>query len=301
MIVLLATAVQVFAADEADLFQENDSPAVPEAPPEPTELLHMGQIPALVREAAIEARLRPLPERMRAVSEPLLGLPYVADPMGEGGVDPDPFVRYDGFDCLTFVEEVVSLATSGDPDHSAAARLGLRYGEAEPAYGTRHHFMELQWIPSNLELGRILETTQRYGQTRHMERVVDAETWERWPSRAQFALPDEQLPLGTMALDILPLELAIAVAKDVEPGSIIMVVREEKANIPIWITHVGFVVAGEEPILRHATRMRSSRRVRDHSLAWYLTHLRTYKNWPVAGVAIFEPVDVGPRLSLLEP
>ena len=71
-------------------------------------------------------------------------------------------------------------------------------------------------------------------------------------------------------------------------------------QIPLWITHVGFLIPDEEQAtLRHASRMKASMRVRDHSLEWYLTHLKTYKNWKAAGIVILEPIEPGPRLSRL--
>ena len=64
-------------------------------------------LPDSIRKATIESQNMAVGERMQAVSQPFLGLPYVLDPMGESvGVDPDPLIRYDAFDCLTFVEEV---------------------------------------------------------------------------------------------------------------------------------------------------------------------------------------------------
>ena len=67
----------------------------------------MGSLPSSLIQAARNNRNLPLADRMDRVSQPLLGKPYVADPLGEGrGYDKDPVVRYDIFDCLTFVEEV---------------------------------------------------------------------------------------------------------------------------------------------------------------------------------------------------
>ena len=68
-------------------------------------------LPEAVREAAVDSRNLPLAERIDRVSESMLGHPYVNDPLGEGrGVDRDPPVRYDAYDCLTFVEEVLALS-----------------------------------------------------------------------------------------------------------------------------------------------------------------------------------------------
>jgi hypothetical protein len=38
-------------------------------------------------------------------------------------------------------------------------------------------------------------------------------------------------------------------------------------------------------------------KTRDHSLASYVTYLRTYVNWKAAGIAVFEPIEDAPRQS----
>ena len=81
-----------------------------------TRIPDAGQIPPHLIEVAAKVAQEPLPVRLEAVSEALLGRPYLIDPLGEGfGIDPDPLARYDAFDCLTFVEELLALVMAGDP------------------------------------------------------------------------------------------------------------------------------------------------------------------------------------------
>ncbi|MBW1876826.1 MAG: DUF1460 domain-containing protein [Deltaproteobacteria bacterium] len=308
ILALPARAASPPGSTEVDLFTqgdpEKDTEILAEArtTPAPSGALvpAQGSIPAEVLDAARSAHLLPLAERMKAVSEPLLGQPYMADPLGEGsGMDADPLARYDAFDCLTLVEEVLALSLAGDPVHATPIRLGLRYAGDEHAYATRRHFMELQWLPAALENQWLRETTAEYGVVASYHREVTPALWANWGRRSLFALTDEQLPTGEMRLDYLPLEAAIEAVDRIRPGSIVMTVREDRPWVPIWITHLGFTVPAETPTLRHASRMKSAQVSRDHSLSWYLEHLRTYKNWKAAGIAIFEPVEFGPRLSLL--
>lgn len=258
-----------------------------------------GVLPAAVRQAAVDARNRPLPERLDAASRSMLGHAYVLDPHGEGsGVDLDPPVRYDAWDCLTFVEEVLALGLSGDPDHTADVRTALRYGPTR-TYEDRNHFMELQWIPRALADGWLVDSTASYGApVQRLERQVDDSTWAGWRGREKFVLSDEQLPRGTMALDVLTLDEAVALAPYIRPGTLLLTVREDRVWSPIWVSHVGIVVPGAEPTVRHATKMGVGS-TRDHGLVWYLDHLRTYDNWRAVGVALLEPVEFGPRLSRL--
>jgi hypothetical protein len=269
-------------------------------PPLPLGPPATGAMPASIVKAALDARALPLPDRMIAVSTPMLGRPYAIDPLGEGdGIDPDPLARYDAYDCLTFVEEVLSLALSGDPAHAADIRKRLRYGDATVAYAHRRHFMELQWLPGNVADGFLVDTTTGYGPTVHLQRDVTAATWAGWRKRKLFAMSDDELPKGRMALDVLPLDAAITAAPKMRPGSLILTVRSDTG--PIWTTHIGFVVPGppdpngvSRPQMRNASK-RSTMDVVDEDLAGYFAHLESYTNWPVAGIAVFEPVEQAPR------
>ena len=266
--------------------------------PQPT----VGSVPDDVLAAAEATRGQPLAERMEAISSVLLGRPYVADPMGEGqGVDLDPVARYDAFDCLTFTEEVLALSLAGDPSHAAPIRAALRYDDGTVDYVKRRHFMELQWVPAVLRDGWLSDTTAEYGSVLHMEKAVDDATWSGWPARKRFHHTDAQLPSGTMSLDVLPLETAIQMADQIRPGSIILTVREDRAGVPIWTTHVGFVVHTEQGVrMRHATKLGSGG-TKEHGLRWYLEHIRSYR-WRVAGITILEPQELGPRRAgLLSP
>ncbi len=269
-------------------------------PPLPKGLAPTGTMPQELVDAARRAARKPLAERMAAVSEPMLGRPYARDPLGEGeGTDPDPRARYDAFDCLTFVEETLALSFSAEPTHAAFFRRQLRYGSQSPTYAHRRHFMELQWIPGNVADGFIESTAHRYGDVEHREKVVDTGIWRRWGRRSLFKLAEDELPVGTMSLDILPLERAIAVADELAPGSLLLQVHEDRAGTPMWTTHVGFVVEREgERFFRNASR-RSAMRVRDEPLKNYLTHIRQYDGWPVSGIAVFEPREQLPRRAAL--
>ena len=255
----------------------------------------IGALPPELVAAAREARGAPLPERMKRISDAMLGRPYLADPLGEGeGVDPDPLARYDVYDCLTFIEEVLALSLAGDPAHAGAIRTSLRYGGRPATYARRRHFMELQWIPGIIAAGWMRDTTAEYGPVKRMEREVTEKTWSTWSARPRFAHRDDELPLGTMRLDVLDLDAAEAAAERIRPGTIVLTVRIDRPWKPIWISHVGFMIPAEEPTVRHATRM-AEKQVRDHGFVWYINKLRTYTKWPAAGIALLEPIEQGPR------
>jgi hypothetical protein len=244
--------------------------------------------------AAVHTASRPLPERMAAISGALLGRPYVADPMGEGvSPDADPFSRYDAFDCLTYVEEVMSWVWSADPAGAAAIRDRLRYGAGPRDYTHRRHFMELQWIPGVIADGWFRDTTKEYGATVALEKQVTAATWSNWGAKTRFpGLKASDLPVGTMHLDVIPLAEAKRIADTIRPGSVVLTVHTDRPAVPLWTFHVSLLVPGPDgtSTLRHSTKIGDGGTV-DHGVKWYLDHIDTYDRWEVLGIAVLEPME----------
>jgi hypothetical protein len=79
---------------------------------------------------------------------------------------------------------------------------------------------------------------------------------------------------------------------------VLLTVRVDRPGVPLWITHVSFVVPDDAggTVMRHATKIGNGG-TRDHGVRWYLEHLRTYTRWPVLGVTVLEPLEQGPRLA----
>ena len=259
-----------------------------------------GVVPAAVLQAAVEARDLSLAERMERISRPMLGMPYLVDAAGEGQLpDPDPPARYDVYDCLTFVEEVLALALPADPRSAPMIRNQLRYTDGTPDYTNRRHFMLEQWIPENLASGWLKDITAEFGETHLIEKQVTPQTWASWKHRWKFQLTDSQLPTGYYTLPVLSLDAAIAAADQIPPGALILTVRRSRNHIPIVVTHIGFVIPSDaEPRMRHATKM-GRRVVRDERLAWYFDHVRWYDWWQVEGISILMPQEIGPRKTRL--
>ncbi len=259
-------------------------------------------IPAEVLSAVRAVATLPLGERVQAASHAFLGLPYLNDAAGEGwGVDPDPPSRYDAFDCLTFVEEVLGLALSGDPLYAPVIRDALRY-EGAPTYDARRHFMEAQWVPAAIRNGLVEDITARVGRARVLEKTVDLDVWRGWRHRRVFKLPDALLPVGSWSMTYLDLAEAAEAASRIPPGAIVLTLRASRDYVPVVVTHISMVVPpekeGGELRMRHATRM-GLRTVRDDRLAWYITHLRDYTRWPSLGITVLLPREQGPRISAL--
>lgn len=271
-----------------------------EGPPPPP--FDEGVLPEELYQIAREVRDRPIGERMAAISEPLMGTPYLIDAAGEGRApDLDPPARYDAFDCLTFVEEIMALAIAPDPRGAPAIRNALRWGQGrERTYENRHHFMLQQWIPRAIEAGYLADITHTLGETHRIRKTVTAKTWQWWKKRELFQVPDSKLPVGDYELQVLSLAEAARVAEQIPDGALILTVRQSKDYVPIVVSHLGFKVPSanpEVPFMRHATKMGKTPRVRNDKLKYYLEHVRWYHWWPVDGVTILMPQEAGPRVS----
>ena len=256
--------------------------------------------PELVSAARASVNL-PLPERMAAISKPLLNLDYGLDKNGEGVLpDIDPPARYDIFDCVTFLEEIMALSMAGDPISAPAVRNEIRYIDGVVGYGKRNHIWMQQWIPNNIEAGFIEDITSQIGPTHIITKEVSLKTWTGWRGTRKLKMPAEELPTGRFTLPVLSLDAALDNLDKIPAGAIVVVVRKPRSHRPVVISHVGFVLPrnGGPTMMRHATKMGGGR-VRDHDLRWYLNHQRWFDKVPVEGISVVMPREQGPRRARL--
>ena len=233
---------------------------------------------------------------MAAISEPWLGRPYTVGPLGElSGVDADPLIRYDTFDCLTFIEEVFALALAPDLLSAQEVRLSLRYrGDHTPTYENRRHFMLAEWIPGVVAEGWFTDITADFDGAVEVRREVTEASWAGWWGRDALPLPGERLPVGPQRFWYLPLDEALAQLGEIPDGTVVFFLRQPVDHIPIAITHVGVLVPSErEALLRHASKLRGA--LRDEPLRSYLIEQRAYTKWPLVGLILLAPQDYGPR------
>lgn len=241
----------------------------------------------MVAAAVVGARGHDLPTRLRLVTEPFLGAPYRLSPLGEGsGVDADPLLRFDAFDCTTFVETAMALALADDLDHARRVLNVVRYREGKVDYLSRRHFPEAEWIPELIRLGFLEDITRAVGgdQVKVEQKRLDASVWHRARHQGMPALPDQRIPVGTFRLDVWPLADARAGAARIPPGTILHVVRVDYPSVPVRVSHQGIVVdKGGQLFLRHAAD-RMYHAVVDEPLDHFLSRMQQYRKWPVAGV-----------------
>jgi len=247
--------------------------------------------------AALQERKTALVERMVQVSEHFLGAPYQISPLGEGPGHPpdtDPLIRYDAFDCTTFVEETLALALSSHVAEAQDSLRRIRYINGEVGYTTRKHFVMAQWIPMNQKAGFLVDITVQVGgdHTRWARKRLDGHVWQmRWNKAMWPALRPEQVPSGIFALPIIPLEDLPGLMGRIPSGAILSVVREDRPWFPERVSHQGLVVIRKGRFfLRHASKL-PFHRVVDEPLEGFLKRNLAYRKWSVEGLNLQMPRD----------
>lgn len=246
--------------------------------------------------AAIDAAHRALAElpagwpRTRAASHAMLGTPYLHSPLGEGAgapVDPDPRVRFDHVDCVTFVEQSLALGHTNTLAEATALLDRLRYEDGKaPSFGARLHFFEAEWLPAMRARGYLEEATRALFPTTAKTATVTftQEDWEKRTGFREFPLAWADAPHGTFSIDFLPLAEAQAKAQSLPDGLVLSIVREERPGDPTIVSHVGLVVVAPDGsrLLRHAAL--SNKTVIDEPIEAFLRRHAEMKKWPVRGV-----------------
>jgi Protein of unknown function (DUF1460) len=233
-----------------------------------------------------------LQERLLVSSERFLGTPYGFSPLGEGeGVDPDPRLRFDSVDCLTFVEETMALALARRPEEVLPLLDSIRYRQGTPNYVSRKHLMEADWLPGNAEAGYVRDVTLALGgkDAVKAEKVLVSTSWES-PAAQALALPESVRATGRFTLGLLPLSHVTGHARSFPSGTVLLVVREDGPNRITRVSHLGLVVQREgKTYLRHATSV-GPKAVVDEELAHFLGR-QAQGSWRVVGVSLWEVRD----------
>jgi hypothetical protein len=230
-----------------------------------------------------------LAARLEQVTRPFLDAPYVLSPLGEGegrGPDTDPRLRFDAFDCTTFVETALALALSPTLD-VARDRLDLiRYERGVVDFAARRHFPEAEWIPDLVQAGLLEDITRQVGGADVIveRKRIGPDVWQRTKHPGLPPLPPTRIPDGVFALDVWPLAAAAAAPDRIPDGTVLHLVRADFKNVPVRVSHQGLVLTVKgRKVLRHAAD-RVHHRVVDEPLERYFARMARYQKWPVTGV-----------------
>jgi hypothetical protein len=210
-----------------------------------------------------------------------LGIPYMQDPLGEGEgapYDADPLIRFDAFDCQTYVETVLAR---GDREKLEK----IRYG-GKPAFASRHHFPDA-WVRGNSGVVRditgafslmvlgappsirqsVMTPAAWYKKTHGMDVAADS-----------YALATPYIPMAGILENRGKFSAAVS-----SPMVALVIVSDssmaKRSGTDLHVAHMGFLLppgAGkgietQEPVFRHASSI--DKKVEDVPFFGYISSL----------------------------
>lgn len=189
---------------------------------------------------------------------------YVSDSLGEASLpDDDPLIRFDAFDCTTFVETVLA-------DGNLEKLTKIRYTNGIPDFINRNHFIETDWIKNNADL--VYNATEKYGETKLRTVVIDKQNWMKKNHNI-----DINTPLQTVELNYIPY-MNISDIHPQTPVIILFIANtgkiRDKIGTDLAVRHMGILLPNG--VLRHASR--KAGRVVDVNFSKYIKQIMENKN-----------------------
>jgi hypothetical protein len=237
-------------------------------------------------------------QRVERVSGLFLGKPFALSPLGEGPtgrVDQDPIVRFDRFDCVTYVEEVMALSWHADLNHAVRDLQRVRYASGTVRYGARKHIMMAQWIPLNIAAGFVHDITRIVGGDATESATLQLAAQDfRSKKGGALKLAAADQPRGSYSVPLLPLARMAGALDRVPAGTIITTIRRAQSQVPYRASHVGLVIIRDgKRVIRHAHK--PSRRVVEQPLATFVAAAARFRSWPVVGFNFMAIASRPPR------
>ena len=203
-------------------------------------------------------------ERLERISAHLLESPYLNNPLGGGpDVQESLVIRFDGFDCVTYVEMVLALAGSRTADEFSDALREMRYIDGKVAWHSRNHYM-LDWIKNNQRRGIVKNITNgppTVTKTRRLSLI-------------------KELPAKTVTFRVFPKQALTRIRRLLETGDITLFASTRR-NLDVF--HLGIIIKrGEDLWLRHASR--TAGQVIEQPLANFLKAQR------MSGIILLRPL-----------
>lgn len=173
-----------------------------------------------------------------------LGAPYMSSPLGDvAPPDDGPLIRYDAFDCTTFVETVLA-------DGRLDKLNQIRYKNGQIGFLNRNHFVETDWLPNNSNL---LENVSGHYDCAKIRRVyIDKSAWFKTVHNMDVVVPAQWVDL-----EYVPYECVRDVVIDA-PMVVLFIAdnpkNRDKIGTDIAVVHMGVVMPNR--VLRHASSER---------------------------------------------
>lgn len=176
------------------------------------------------------------------IGEQYLGAKYQMNSLGEEIMpDKDPLIRFDAFDCTTFVE--TSLA------NGKLKKLNkIRYKNAKVNVVYRNHFIETDWLRNNEDI--VENASGLYGKTTFRHVVIDKKSWFKHVYNM-----DTDFKKQVVNIKYIPYENLVKF--DIQSPLIVLFIHdgngfEKKIGTDLAVVHMGFLLPNG--IFRHASR-----------------------------------------------
>ena len=175
------------------------------------------------------------------IGEQYVGKPYVNNPLGEGVVpDSDPIIRFDAFDCTTFVETALADGDIDKLNH-------IRYKDGTVNFLNRNHFIESEWIPNNSDL--VQNVSSKYAKTATRRVTINRSQWMKRVHNIE--IPRD---IKTVNLEYIPYKNIGNI--DTNRPLVVLFIRGKsqstnKLGTDLAVRHMGFLLPNG--ILRHAS------------------------------------------------
>lgn len=176
------------------------------------------------------------------IGEEYLGQPYILDPLGEESApDMDPLIRFDAFDCTTFVETALA-----DGDVNKLTKI--RYKDGKVSFINRNHFIETEWLPNNANL--VKNISAQYGKTAIRRVTIKRAKWMKRVHNVIDTTSDK-----TVDLEYIPYENFNTIRTNKPLIALFVLTGDpkfiKKTGTELAVHHMGFLLPNG--MLRHAS------------------------------------------------
>ena len=169
-----------------------------------------------------------------------LNKPYVSNPLGEEkSPDEDPLIRFDAFDCTTFVE--TSLANGNIQKLNQ-----IRYKDSKIDLLNRNHFIETDWLENN----NLDNVSRLYAPVSIRHVTTDKKSW----LKKVYGI-DADCENKSVDIEYIPYKKLSKI--DIQTPLIVLFIHDgngfrEKTGTDLAVVHMGFLLPGN--VLRHASK-----------------------------------------------
>ena len=206
------------------------------------------------------------------IGKQYLGVGYGLNPLGEEKEpDKDPLIRFDAFDCTTFVETVLA--------EGKLKKLNkIRYKNGDINFIYRNHFIETDWLKNNENL--VKNVSNLYGKTSVRHVIIDKKSWFKHVHNI-----DTDFQKQPVDIEYIPYENLSEI--DIQSPFVVLFIHDgngffDKIGTDLAVVHMGFLLPGN--ILRHASRKYG--RVMDVNFEEYINKHK--KNKHNLGIALLK-------------